>query len=520
MYPIGQSKMNRRAALKTIALAASSVFAFSAENVAGNSPLAQAIYHNAKAYWSEGKNENPIDIQPHLQGPEIDEKLHRISTAIDTIQAEDQRVSKGLDVVSACLRSYNNRGTPRTLIPDYEDTLDRIVLSCLGNFKGADVTATQRELINNLPEYTQIYVGTFPFLLDGKYKNGAEARFHSGGSAPTHWMQDFAEGDSQTKVIPLAMRTQSKAISHNGAISLFTYLCVKEIREIPIVYDGGNIFSARNRSKENVVIVGENSLFATNKRLFESLGFRYSVDEYKEVVSKTFGASQTVILCSEEGRIGRQSSFLYDLDVAMMPMNDGLIALLKVDEPPEKPKYSNEEASKMWEESRASYFNKLRTFTEKYGNLIIKPSNMPNEEWQMLQSLEADLKRWSREVDSVVDYERIQKINGSLNLYRSQLEKAGFSIISVPTSLDHMKYHASFVNGVPYRDKETNKQTFIMPIFPDNLGSNIDGKMDFSLTGMNGRAMKAIESYGINVIPVKDFGAFTLGGVLYCLTCR
>lgn len=91
---------------------------------------------------------------------------------------------------------------------------------------------------------------------------------------------------------------------------------------------------------------------------------------------------------------------------------------------------------------------------------------------------------------------------------REVLQRLGFAIVPVPTSIQRMAKFQSPVNIVSFTDRHTGRRRALVPLFSEDKG-------DAASRGLNDRVLAAYRSVGIDPIPVED-RYHARGGNIHC----
>lgn len=91
---------------------------------------------------------------------------------------------------------------------------------------------------------------------------------------------------------------------------------------------------------------------------------------------------------------------------------------------------------------------------------------------------------------------------------REVLQRRGFTIVPIPTTIQRMENFQSPVNIVSFTDRRTGHRRALVPLFSETKG-------DAASQGLNDRVLAAYRSAGINPIPVDD-RYYVRGGNIHC----
>lgn len=106
------------------------------------------------------------------------------------------------------------------------------------------------------------------------------------------------------------------------------------------------------------------------------------------------------------------------------------------------------------------------------------------------------------------------------SLYKTQLEDLGFNVKTLAITQAEIENSVSYLNAIPFKDKETGKNKLIFPIYQNDL-RDIDKKSsltrnDLQNTGLI--AFELFESAGYEPIPVLEESNYKQNGSIHCIT--
>ncbi len=100
----------------------------------------------------------------------------------------------------------------------------------------------------------------------------------------------------------------------------------------------------------------------------------------------------------------------------------------------------------------------------------------------------------------------IEEVEAFLVELRALLQKIGYRVVDIDTSVDNLLNHQHYVNAIPYVDHTTNQKTILMPVFS---GTSFEQKLENKNTAV-------FQSLGYRVIHVPS-RTYELNGGIHCL---
>jgi hypothetical protein len=94
------------------------------------------------------------------------------------------------------------------------------------------------------------------------------------------------------------------------------------------------------------------------------------------------------------------------------------------------------------------------------------------------------------------------------------LEREGFSVLELKTTVWHHVNCMSFVNGQAFRNRITGRPSILLPVY-HLPGQHPDAFSAEKLSGVNAENVRILEQAGLDVIPVRS--VFRKGGNLHCM---
>jgi hypothetical protein len=109
-----------------------------------------------------------------------------------------------------------------------------------------------------------------------------------------------------------------------------------------------------------------------------------------------------------------------------------------------------------------------------------------------------------------------------LSLHKNQLEKLGYTPITIPCRYVELENSYYSTNAIPFSDKKTGERKIIFPVFPEETAIDLADKTSalISENNLTGKALLAFKAYkqaGYKPIPIRDFAFNDLGNI-HCLT--
>ncbi len=100
----------------------------------------------------------------------------------------------------------------------------------------------------------------------------------------------------------------------------------------------------------------------------------------------------------------------------------------------------------------------------------------------------------------------IEEVEAFLVELRALLQKIGYRVVDIDTSVNNLLNHQHYVNAIPYVDHRTNQKTILMPVFS---GTSFEQKLENKNTAV-------FQSLGYRVIRVPS-RTYKLNGGIHCL---
>lgn len=233
------------------------------------------------------------------------------------------------------LTKINKQDTISSKIkPVYERDISSIVMTHRSENKISKISMTKANIINALPNYSNIFLlnnsnnqlsNIILSYIDVNKRDNIY--FLEDSLLYDFWSQNLYEGDGINNVVGL------KIISNKyraGVISLTEYGANFKIA--PFEVNGGNIHLVKNNKNERTIIMGADSYYNT-KDFYEENNLFIDEEEFKLLVNDFFATKNTILVGSrgDDGQLRKQSRYFYDLDLFVLPLGDGLIAMPNVD---------------------------------------------------------------------------------------------------------------------------------------------------------------------------------------------
>lgn len=378
-----------------------------------------------------------------------------------------------------CFDAWGEPAGSYHIVPEYERTLDRVVLSMETS---TDDLSLHEGLIAGLPDYTEVLmllpesrsvamdaellrmgqprkVTLVPF----KSKRGMKARAYVLSTTEgklkrrrlkntpmprgTVWAQDlFEPAKGQGGMISLLAPYMHKmfiksakgspVLRDNGFLDKLLLFNLNA-RRLPLVFKGGNILV--DIFDGNSIAFCGGDIVRDTILAFKPLGLRPSRDEVLDELKRSLGVDRVVVLSPGK----RQPPGMFHLDQAM----------------------------------------------------VLFPGKV------------AGLTRIVGDEGEVADPE-VAEVAELLKEIRMKLTELGYSIVDIEATADDVRNYRYYVNGVPYVNKKTGRREFLMPVFST------------SMEGGNGevyeRNVRRLEAIGYKVVPVPTKANERHGG-LHCL---
>lgn len=299
--------------------------------------------------------------------------------------------------------------------PEYAGNLDNIALF----LKDKNVLLTQLEIIKNLPDNTHVKLVIPDSWSENQIKKWLPSdvldRVTIIKTSKDYliWAQDFSEGNSKVQLLPLTYLgggTRKRPENPgNEIISEFEKYGI-QVRKVPIEFGGGNVFIANDKDGNKKVLIGSNSYLETVKTYGWS-NKKITEDQFKEIIRREFNVNDVILIGKRDsqGIFERQPENAFHIDQIMLPTDDGVVLVPKVD----------------------------------FGSY--KPGDY--------------------------EYRSAMEIKEQLESYKKVLKENGFQTKETFTyTPDSISKYFSYSNGIVYTDKKTHQKTIMMPIFPDRNG--------------------------------------------------
>ncbi|HEB30686.1 MAG TPA: hypothetical protein ENI15_07395 [Spirochaetes bacterium] len=100
----------------------------------------------------------------------------------------------------------------------------------------------------------------------------------------------------------------------------------------------------------------------------------------------------------------------------------------------------------------------------------------------------------------------IEEVEAFLVELRALLQKIGYRVVDIDTSVNNLLNHQHYVNAIPYVDHRTNQKTILMPVFS---GTSFEQKLENKNTAV-------FQLLGYRVIRVPS-RTYKLNGGIHCL---
>ncbi|MFH1323762.1 MAG: agmatine deiminase family protein, partial [Nanoarchaeota archaeon] len=410
------------------------------------------------------------------------------------------------------------------LNPEYEQSLDNILLSMDKNSKYK--FATQAGILKNVPSYTQIKIlvpsGDLDYI-KGKLKKEIPIDVYNRinfietgkGTSFGIWMQDPGVANKGVYVASMSYIRGGQVqgvfahqLDNNKELDLLRKYGVNVIRP-PALFGGGNVFIARDKKGNKVVLIGGNAYKATINTYNRGC-MDISKSQFKEYLKKAFNADKVIILEKPNGE--KQDDKIFHLDQSMVPLGDGKIAMVSV-----KPDKLDKSEMQIIVERR----QELKKLTEKYGieydeqrgkflNLGKWVKRASDEQKKEFDKAEMEIGgKYQLQLEKIEEYSGSLKIKREIDAYRAILTENDFDIVGLKADSHSSSNFEAYTNVISYTDKTTGEKTIIMPIFPNEGGK-------YKMEGLNLKNKEAYESAGYKVKVVQDTGVGH--GNIHCLT--
>lgn len=183
---------------------------------------------------------------------------------------------------------------------------------------------------------------------------------------------------------------------------------------LPVCFQGGNFTKARNAQGRSFAIMGSDDVAFTKNYYQDKFDYQISDAEIKNILKAAFRCDDVLFLGPKEGQLGQ----IFHIDMGVLFPRDGTAVLLF----PEISPSDLEEKG---------FFSKFLSWCAG----IFNGDADPREVYANFRTIER------------------------------QLSDAGFEIIRLPTSLDHVNDFQAYSNSIPISDGKTH--LIIMPSFGD-----------------------------------------------------
>lgn len=341
--------------------------------------------------------------------------------------------------------------------PEYRQTLEKVSFLVANGSRDTHIEEYCK-LISALPLYTkvtifqvqenqQIFANKLPKEVFDRLS------FVSVSDTETPWIQDFAKCDSEQNrcISPITIGNERNDDLKAHASAAVTAGVAFD--KSPAVFQGGNLVIAQDWSGKRFAFSGSDDFRGTQIVYSEAkVNPSISEAEYGELIKKSFSVDKNIILGIKrtDGVYSAQPAELFHLDQAVLPLSNGVVALVKLVEPPEK--------------------------------------------------------------SSAVEYNRYLLGQRHLEEYKKTLLENGFNVAEIECPFESYARLQSPVNGLIFRNKDTNERTFLMPIYPDK-----DGIISLENKSLQ-KNIAIIEQQGIRVTLVPENEFFKIDGNLHCIT--
>ncbi len=357
-----------------------------------------------------------------------------------------------------------------TAVPDYERTIERLVLSVPGEIlrePGASGDTGRRvpvstaflqevygSLLAALPAYTTIDVVAAESdrrrvaQLFAAIAGGRRFTLHAlddPSVEPDLWAQDLGEAfvaDGAPRFLvsmPASEEDEyNRRITRSREVVALALFGRDAVTRADFVFEGGNL--SVDRAGDGLrVFVGYNDLLMT-ERAYRALGRRITVRGAAERVSAWLGGAEVVVMGTDT-----QSPWLPHIDQAFALVGDRTAVVNVLDEGASK------------------------------------------ERRQLAQ-------------------------------FRAQLEALGYRTLAIATRDEDVRNYRTSTNALPFVDRTTSRRTVIFPVFPGEAREGTGGALTGSdLIGKGRAAFAAFGEAGCTPVPIRDF-SHVAGGSVHCIT--
>lgn len=436
--------------------------------------------------------------------------------------------------------------------PEYRDALDRLRLNA-PNDRDPDARLwhTHAAIANSVPEYTRVSVfastAAYTRFSSILLQTLGEARFSQVSFETVNhplfrqWAQDTSEGDARLQRTPLSIYqpTHYSRMIDNVPVTFRSRSFVSESPrllngavELPVIFQGGNVFVAETASGAPVLLVGS-SEFVLSQDLYQRAGLALTEDRFCAELSRTFDiADVRIIGPRDKTGFHRQPQEMFHLDQALLPLAPGELGFLtpdfqfsNLDEAHEKVVFETRltEFEQRWNEKLGLTLERKGSFPDwvSYGNYPprIVPIDPPPD---YLPNIFREELRDIQEIGRRVVYERDKhRLASVLADMRSQLHD--FSCVPLTCS-SHAAFSFRFpTNAIVFTNSSNGEPTILMPIYPDlPRGAKVPSPTSAvnSMSTFDVRNAQTLQGLGFTVLPVLDYTDGSGHGSIHCLTGR
>jgi hypothetical protein len=396
--------------------------------------------------------------------------------------------------------------------PEYDRGLARVLVGATGP-AGSQLMLAGIRILEGLPEYSQITLLT-SFEDPGKKGAGsavaelverrpslADRLKLLRGVGPS-WIQDFGEG--------LGNRLVFSSSFYDGAWENELATAGFDVfrHELPVT--GGNIQLARSRDGTKILFIGSNE--------FSGIAW---ITDILESYRATFGADRVVILPTlETEHIDQTTMFLANGVVAMEdlpPVNraDRHMVIRYLVDRANSDQRGDRRQIPLFPRGYAGDTRSIRLTRIDPGSASAIIWEVMPTEWMSRD--EAALFR-IQTVRNPAFYDHLYSYQQNRNHQRlaAILEREGFTVLRLKTSVWHHFNCMHYVNGQAFRNLLTGEASVLLPVFPaPRLGMIPEVVDPQNLSGLNAENAEILRSAGFNVVPVQS--VFKQGGNLHCM---
>lgn len=497
-------------------------------------PLELRVVDQGGLFLLKGPNNEPVKALQNLATgriiltePDGGSGWDGIPESHKTQYLEYGKITAGLATIKGVYEetlSYKDK--PHRFLPEYDNTLDSISFQYrLFKIHDSELLETQINIIGALPPYTQVKYffedqREMDHLLSELPPSFSPERIIPVWVPPgskTGWSQDYSEGDSEVQILPLSYGGGILFSGNDLFLSLESQTGT-EIRCVPIFFEGGNVYLARNYQKENILLIGANDYLKT-KNEYSQLGIEISEEEFLNILKDAFFVDRVIILGGRDstGQLKRQNDKIFHIDQVMLPIADGLVAIPEVIGL--NPLASRESLEERLKNAMLEKSGQESDLLERYGisRLDNKEITETKKRAQFTQEYNKIQTNHKEKISEITTQVNDLSVRDEINQISGLMKENGFSVISIKTDPKHWNRYQAYTNGIIFTDKSTGKKTLLMPIFPDELPDNPGQKTDYRMDGLNLENKKIFENMGISVLPVEDY-AYRLRGNLHCIS--